>query len=214
MPPGVQVPEKSLAEAIETELVRTTNLVSRLIKKLGTANEDARILLVSIQESSILLHERWRAWLKEHPKEARKLIPANGEPYSLSLNLNNRVLGAANIKAVDRIREVAQDMKVKADHARQSADGLGKEVLVKARTKQDAQEINGYWVWYVQRGMLDDKSFHTRFGKQSSPTEERALCPGRYAMWARKDKKEGEPATIRIPSKSGSLNEEVDLDAP
>jgi hypothetical protein len=214
MSPGVPVPERSLAEAIEAELVRTTNLVSRLRKKLGTANEEAPVLLDSIQESAMLLHERWQAWLKDHPKEARKLVSANEDSYSLSLKLNNRVLGTANIKAMDRIREVAQDMKVKADHARQSADGLGKEVLVKARTKQDVQEINGYWVWYVQRGMLDDKSFHTRFGKQSSPTEERALCPGRYAMWARKDKKEGEPATIRIPSKSGSLNEEVDLDAP
>jgi hypothetical protein len=33
-------------------------------------------------------------------------------------------------------------------------------------------------------------------------------------MWARKGKKEGEPATIRIPSQSGTRSEEVDLDAP
>lgn len=69
-------------------------------------------------------------------------------------------------------------------------------------------------VWYVQRGMLDDKSFHTRFEKLSTPTEERGLCPGRYAMWARKDKHAGEPATIQIPSQPGARRDDVDVEAP
>jgi hypothetical protein len=214
MPLNVKVPEKSLAEAMEAEFVRTTDLVSRLSKKLGTANEEAPVLLGSIQESAVFLHDRWRAWLKEHPKEARKPVSVKRDVYWFGWYQNNQALEKVDSTAMSLIREVAQDMKVKADHARQSADGVGKEVLVKVHTKQDSQEISGCQVWYVQRGMLDDKSFHTRFGKLSSPTEERGLCPGRYAMWARKGKKEGEPATIRIPSQSSTGSEEVDLDAP
>ena len=117
-------------------------------------------------------------------------------------------------KAARLIQEVAQDLNIKADNARHSADGLGREVLVKVRTKREGREIEAYEVWYVQRGMLDDKSFYTRFGKLSSPTEERSLCPGRYALWARKGKNEGEPATIRIPNQAGAHSEEIELDAP
>jgi hypothetical protein len=208
------MPEKSLDEAMEAEFLKTTNLVGRLVKKLGTANEEAPELLGTIRESAVFLHDRWQAWLKEHPKEARKPVSVKRDPYWYSWYQNNRVLEKVNSTKMDLIREVAQDMKVKADHARQSADGVGKEVLVKVHTKQDGQEISGCQVWYVQRGMLDDKSFHTRFGKLSSPTEERELCPGRYAMWARKDKKAGEPATIRIPSQSGTHSEEIDLEVP
>jgi hypothetical protein len=117
-------------------------------------------------------------------------------------------------KAVNLIREVALDMEAKAEHARHAADGLGKEVLVKVQTKRDGQELKGYQVWYVQRGMLDDKSFHTRFEKLSTPTEDRGLAPGRYALWARKDKNVSEPSTVRIPSQPGARSDEIDVEAP
>jgi hypothetical protein len=219
IPPSVEVPEKTLAQAIEAEFVKTTSWLSLLRKRVGTANEERVKVLGSIQESSDFLHDRWRVWLKEHSKEGSKLVSSSKDAYWFSWYQDNNVLGTADktdslTKMENLIHEVAEDMKVKADNARHSADGLGKEVLVKVHTKRNAQEINGYQVWYVQKGMLDDKSFHTRFGKLSTPTEQRGFCPGRYAMWARKDKTAGEPSTIQIPSQLGARSDDVDVDAP
>ena len=47
----------------------------------------------------------------------------------------------------------------------------------------------------------------------SSPTDERILCPGGYAMWACKKGYTGEPVTMSIGGR-GQTTLEVDLEVP
>ena len=73
--------------------------------------------------------------------------------------------------------------------------------------------MGGYEVFYVQKGMFDVKSAHDRFPRQSSPTDEKVLCPGGSAMWVRKKGVTSEPVTLRIGGR-GETRLEVDLEVP
>jgi hypothetical protein len=66
-------------------------------------------------------------------------------------------------------------------------------------------------VWYVQRGFFDTKSQYDRFRKQSSPTDERGLPPGRYQFWAQKGKTVFEPTPMSIGG-DGRETTELDLE--
>src|ERR1019366_8135173 len=101
-------------------------------------------------------------------------------------------------RALEILRDVALDVQLKADNCRHSADGLGKDIKVKVHTKMDEKEVGGYEVFCVPRGMLDVKSAYDRFPRLSSPTDEKILAPGRYALWVRKKQFPSEPVTLGI----------------
>jgi hypothetical protein len=185
-----------------------------LLKSLGAANAEAASLLVQIQTNAAFLNSKWETWFQKH---SLAKYPAEDD-YLTALRGNLRVLEklkkAKNDPAtIDALRDVAVDLQLKADNCRHSSDGLGKEIRVKVHTKAAGKEIGGFEVCYAPKGMLDMKSAHDRFPRQSSPTDEKILSPGRYAIWARKKGFTSEPVTQGIGG-HGETQLEVDLEVP
>jgi len=113
----------------------------------------------------------------------------------------------------EMLEDVAMDLRIKAEQGRRSADGVGKAIRVKARTRSGANEVSGYEVWLAPKVAMDIESARERFRISSSPTGELDLPPGNYAFWARK----GETATGQVTKKIGGQGEgqiEVDLEVP
>lgn len=185
---------------------------SSLLKTIGATNSEAALLLRQIQTNAVFLDKKWNAWFYSHPQRGAYSV---GDEYLASLRGDNRLL--TNLKkekdgqkVLDVLRDVALDLEIKAENCRHSLDGLGKEIKVKVHTKAGEKEIGGFEVYFVARGMLDVKSAHDRFGRQSSPTNEKILAPGRYAIWTRKSGVSGEPITLRIGG-HGETHIEVDI---
>jgi hypothetical protein len=186
-----------------------------LEKTLGAKNPDAALLLSEIQTNAFFLKTKWDAWFSKHKGSGNY---GSGDDYLSALHADNRMLSRIKkepdeAKALNTLRDVALDLQVKADNCRNSGDGLGKEIKVKVHTKAGEKEVGGYEVFYVQKGMFDVKSAHDRFPRQSSPTDEKILCPGGYAMWVRKKGVTSEPIALRIGGR-GETRLEVDLEVP
>jgi len=190
-------------------------LTDSLLKSIGATNAEAALLLRQVQTNSMFLHAKWNAWFDTH---ARSKNYSPTDSYLDSLRADNRQLGRAKkekdaAQTLAMVRDVAFDLQIKADNCRNSGDGLGKEIRVKVHTKADGKEIGGYEVFYVSKGMFDVKSAHDRFPRQSSPTDEKILCPGGYKLWVRKDKFTSEPVAMGIGG-HGETHLEVDISVP
>lgn len=190
-------------------------LTDSLLKSIGATNAEAALLLRQVQTNALFLHAKWNAWFDTH---ARSKNYSPGDIYLSSLRADNRQLSRAKkekdaAKILAAVRDVALDLQIKADNCRHSGDGLGKEIRVKVHTKADGREIGGYEVFYVSKGMFDVKSAHDRFPRQSSPTDEKILCPGGYALWARKGGFTSEPVPMGIGG-HGETHLEVDIAVP
>lgn len=190
----------------DTEALRTT---------IGATNPEAATLLTEIQTNALFLEGKWDAWFKTH--RLPQTYSAS-DPYLVALQRDNRLLGKLRKekdeqKLLSVLRDVALDLQIKADNCRHSGDGLGKEIKVKVHTKSDGKEVPGFEVFYVQKGMFDVKSAHDRFPRQSSPTDDKVLCPGAYFLWARKKGFTGDPVPMRIGGR-GETGLELDLDVP
>jgi hypothetical protein len=188
---------------------------SDLRNTLGTADANAASLLTQIQTNAAFLDAKWTVWFHTHAATSAYTLQ---DPYLTTLHGDLRVLRRLKKDkdkeaSLDALREVALDLQTKADNCRNSSDGLGKEIKVKVRTKSAGKEIVGFEVYYVPRGLLDMKSARDRFPRESSPTDERILNPGRYAMWARKSGFTSKPETLTIGG-HGETHLEVDLEVP
>ena len=186
-----------------------------LLKTIGATNAEAALLLRQIQTNALFLEDKWDAWFKAH-KQSGQYDPV--DYYLVILRADSRRLGDLKkekngVQTLDTVREVALDIQLKADNCRHSADGLGKEIKVKVHTKADDKEVGGFEVFCVPRGMLDVKSAHDRFARMSSPTDEKILVPGRYAMWVRRKQFTSEPITLGIGG-HGETKLEVDIPVP
>ncbi len=186
-----------------------------LLKTIGATNAAAVVLLQQVQTNALFLHDKWDAWFDTHVRP-KTYSPA--DPYLVSLRSENRQLKTLKkekdpAKTLAGLRDVASDLQIKADNCRHSGDGLGKEIRVKVHTKAGGREIGGYEVFYVSKGMYDVESAHDRFPRQSSPTDEKILCPGGYELWARKNKFTSEPVPMGIGG-HGETNLEVDIAVP
>lgn len=111
--------------------------------------------------------------------------------YQENLVQDFRVLAAASAepdakKAISMMKEVAEDLKIKADHCRKSNRGLGEDVTVRVKTRNEAREEAG-WAVYYKLGIFQFAKGHMadRFPELSSPTRHR-LPAGRYLMWVGK----------------------------
>ena len=215
---GTATAQSPLASAYEMEFASLQIKVDRLGRTLGQANEEAGHLLTSIRTNAAFLRLRWQDWLKNNRDYGSGAGSLASDKYLRSLIRNNELLKKTEKQrdpalAVGLLRDIALDMEVKADNCRNSKDGLGKVIRVKVRTLRGGQEAPGYEVWFVQKGMYDVKSAHDRFRKQSSPTDERELWPGGYALWARKGESESQPTTVRLGGR-GDTRIEIDLEVP
>ena len=209
------LPEKSAQVAYGDEWRDFKSTTKDLSKTIGAKNSEAASLLAQIQTNALFLETKWNGWFKAHSKSRQY---AKGDDYLRSLQRANRLLDRIakekdEQKALATLRDVALDLQIKTDNCRNSADGLGREIKVKVHTKAGGKEIGGYEVYFVEKGMLDVKSVHDRFPQQSSPTNEKVLTPGGYAMWARKKAFTSEPVTMRIGG-HGETHLEVDLEVP
>ena len=186
-----------------------------LLKTVGATNAEAALLLRQMQTNAQFLEVKWDAWFKDH-KQPGQYNPV--DYYLVILRADSRRLGDLKkekdgAKTLDTVREVALDLQLKADNCRHSADGLGKEIKVKVHTKAGENEVGGFEVFYVPRGMLDIKSAHERFPRLSSPTKEQTLSPGRYALWVKKQTFTSVPTVLSIGG-NGETELDVDLTVP
>ena len=209
------LPEKSAKVAYGDEWRDFKSTTRDLSENLGAKNPEAASLLAQIQTNALFLETKWDAWFKAHSKSQPY---AKADDYLRSLQRANRLLNKVGKEkeeqnALATLRDVALDLQIKTDNCRHSADGLGREIKVKVHTKAGGKEIGGYEVYFAQKGMFEVKSAHDRFPQQSSPTNEKILAPGGYAMWVRKKTFTGEPVTMRIGGR-GETHLEVDLEVP
>ena len=186
-----------------------------LLKTVGATNAEAAGMLVQIETNAAFLSDKWETWYRKHPAPIRY---NSRDDYLESLRGDLRLLRRVKKpkegeKPLSLLSDVAGDVQLKADNCRKSGDGLGKEIRVRVHTKSGGKEIGGYEVYYVPRGLLDIKSAYDRFPRQSSPTDEKILSPGRYAIWACKNGSTGEQVTQAIGG-HGETRIEVDLEVP
>ena len=189
---------------------RTTT--ESLLETIGATNAEAASFLTQIQTNAAFLDQKWNAWFSRN-----RLAPYSiDDNYLASLQTDQRLLNKlkkekSEQKVLETLRDVALDLQIKADNCRHSSDGLGKEIRVSVHTKAGDKEVGGYEVFFVHKGMLDVKRAHDRFPRQSSPTDEKILSPGGYAMWVRKKGFTSEPITMRI---GGHGETQLDVDIP
>ncbi len=188
--------------------------IENLTKTVGTHDEATTKFLQEIGASAGFLEVKWEEWFKNN----RSPKYEGNDPYYRSLSNNLRLLKDAEKekdakKVMSVVQDVALDIQIKADNCRHSTDGLGKEIKVKVRTKSGGQEAGGYEVCFVPKGMLDVERAHDRFSKQSSPTDEKILSPGGYAIWVRKKDFKSQPVTMKIGG-HGETKLELELEVP
>jgi hypothetical protein len=186
-----------------------------LFKNIGATNTEAAGLLTQIQTNATFLAAKWDAWFRAHTATAQY---TSGDDYLTNLRGDLRLLHRVKKpkqgeESLGLLRDVALDLQLKGDNCRNSGDGLGKEIKVRVHTKAGGKEIGGFEVYCAPKGLLDIKSAHERFPRQSSPTDERILCPGRYAVWACKKGYTGETVTQGIGG-HGETHLDVDLEVP
>ena len=186
-----------------------------LLKTIGATNVEAATLLAQVQTNAGFLAIKWDAWFRKHTLSAQY---TSGDNYLDGLRGDLRLLHRvkkpkAGEDPMDILRDAALDLQLKSDNCRNSGDGLGKEIKVRVHTKAGGKEVGGYEVYYVPKGLLDIKSAQDRFPRESSPTDDRILCPGRYVVWARKKGFTGAPVTQGIGG-HGETHVEVDLEVP
>ena len=186
-----------------------------LLKTIGAPNVEAATLLAQVQTNAEFLAVKWDAWFRKHAAPAQY---ASSDDYLESLRGDLRLLHRVKKpkegeEPMGILRDVALDLQLKGDNCRSSGDGLGKEIKVRVHTKAGGKEVGGFEVYYAPKGLLDIKSAHDRFPRQSSPTDDKILCPGRYAVWARKKGFTGDPVTQGIGG-HGETHLEVDLEVP
>ena len=186
-----------------------------LFKTIGATNTEAAALLTQIQTNAAFLATKWDAWFRAHTTSAQY---ASGDDYLVNLRGDLRLLHRVSKpkpgeESLALLRDVALDLQLKGDNCRNSGDGLGKDIKVRVHTKAGGKEIGGFEVYYVPRGLLDVKSAYERFPRQSSPTDEKTLCPGRYAIWACKKSFKGEAVTQGVGGR-GETHLDVDIEVP
>ena len=186
-----------------------------LLKTIGATNVEAAMLLAQVQTNAGFLAVKWDAWYHKHAVSAQY---ASRDDYLESLRGDLRLLHRAKKPKAGEdpmgiLRDAALDLQLKSDNCRNSGDGLGKEIKVRVHTKAGGKEVGGFEVYYAPKGLVDIKSAHDRFPRQSSPTDEKILCPGRYAVWACKKGFTGGPAIQGIGG-HGEKHLEVDIEVP
>ena len=186
-----------------------------LLKTIGATNVEAATLLAQVQTNAGFLAVKWNVWFRKHALSAQY---TSGDSYLDGLRGDLRLLHQVKKPKAGEdpmviLRDAALDLQLKSDNCRNSGDGLGKEIKVRVHTKAGGKEVGGFEVYYAPKGLLDIKSAHDRFPRQSSPTDEKILCPGRYVVWARKQGFTSEQVTQGIGG-HGETHLEVDLEVP
>lgn len=161
--------------------------MSAVARKFGPKHPEAASLAAETSSQVNFLVSRWR-W--------GEFVSA---AYQEILILDFRMLAAAakeadEKRAVAIMREVADDVRIKANHCRNSTRGLGNDVTVQVETRKGDKTDQGWQVFYKYRiYQFTEKYTPQRFPKPSSPTQNE-LPAGKYLIWAEKP---GGPKPLR-----------------
>lgn len=83
--------------------------------------------------------------------------------------------------AENALREANEDLRIKALYAARNADQWDALVDVNVNSKKGQVVVNGFEVWYVEKGWANVEERWKRFPQVSSPARE-MLAPGNYLM--------------------------------
>lgn len=72
------------------------------------------------------------------------------------------------------------------------------EILVKAQTLNNNQDVPGYRVFFVPQGWAKDPVHYREFSSLSSPTREEKISPGPYFIWSVKGSTITDRSLVRI----------------
>lgn len=116
--------------------------------------------------------------------------PAEFDPYLRSINQQASLLKKGDKLSIAELREaiknVAVDLSIKKQSARNAPDRLGRQIFVTAFTKMGTNEISGFEVYFAPMALLRNKLEHQRFPRVSSPTTQKNIPPGYYAVWLKR----------------------------
>jgi hypothetical protein len=130
--------------------------------------------------------------------------------------LLDRTRGGPVSDAVALLEIVAKDVGVKARQCRSLGGPLPVEVTVITRDVANV-EVDGYEVWFVQKGFENEPSKFLRFNRYSSPSEHVFDAAGYYVLWAEQTGAAGEKVrSSRLDVEIGPTQQRqaIDLRAP
>jgi hypothetical protein len=131
---------------------------------------------------------------------------------SLRLDLNHlsKAIDAKESAAiVHALKEVEDDLAIKAAHCSATRGGIGDSVILTIHTKQGTSDVSGWQVLILP--LCDDSPnpIPDTFAKLSSPTS-KEIAPGRYFVWA----KNGSHISSKTPVRVGDSGGDIDWDLP
>jgi hypothetical protein len=150
--------------------------------KLGSRYPQAAGIATDTSAEIAFLTSRWH-W-------GESVSAAYQEGLILDFNMLSSAAKERDEKRAYAImREVADDIRIKADHCRNSTRGLGADVTISIETRKGNSQDPGWQVYYKLR-IYEFSKGHTpeRFPLPSSPTSY-VLPPGKYLIWAEKPMK-------------------------
>jgi hypothetical protein len=193
---------------VDSALTSISGCMETVARRLGPDFPTAADLATDARAEADFLIGRWR-W-------GEVVSPA----YEESLILDFKMLAIAakepnRKKAHAILREVVDDLKIKAEHCQNSTHGLGQDVTVLVRTKKGNREDPGWIIYYMPRIYeFADRHDPERFPKESSPTEH-ALPAGKYLMWGgRNDQPPPQVHKHTVKVGEGKTSREWDLSVP
>jgi hypothetical protein len=212
--PAMQVPKEPIDEFhvffdlrdLVPELAGTLSRPDNEVKQASQDDCELVQALKETQDGIEFLLDKWQPTMGSG---------VTTRPYLLSLTYDVYLLKTAKAlprrQACSKIRDVAEDLKIKVNHCRGS-NNLNPKITVTVVTKNNQDnEVQGYQIWYVQKGMEDVPSCFDSFHKFSSPTDEKELVPGRYVMWGKK----GDLVTTHVAQRIGGEGKnQIQIDLP
>jgi len=177
-----------------SEHVQILGLISsyaqQIGKREGKNTPELLPLVEQIRADTKFLQTEWARWADKYARSAAP-VPVNLDPYYQSLKTSSAILQRAQkLPAQQRlsaVQTIARDIHNKALNCKNSADGLGKQINVSARTLKSGAELPGFEIYYVPMALLGQKAEYKRFPNLSSPATQNNIPPGFYAIWLRKD---------------------------
>jgi hypothetical protein len=152
-------------------------------------------LSANVYEDINLMISRW----DKKPVSAlyRRSLNAIYGGFEVAQNVSDRD------KTFSILSVIASDIRIKAEHCRQSKTGrgLGDPVKLIVTTVQDGTPIKGYLVFCVPTLEEYQPSQPIPFDRLSDPEAERDLPPGEYKVWG--EKSESQRMKIKNPVQIG-----------
>lgn len=153
-------------------------------------------------------------------QELQRLVDINPDEtppkiYLDSLSADDALLMAIAQKRLmkkqlmEQLGEVESDLSSKITFARAARGGTFGLVEAVVHTVRDKDEVGGYEVWYVPKGLAGTSGYERPFDRLSSPSLMR-LAPGNYFIWSVKDGVRGERRPLSLGN-DGASKREVDL---